>query len=403
MKKTFTTVEQALAAQRECLDKLANLDEVAQKRELNEEEKNTLAALQREHNSLQREVTYMIQQKDAAQLEAQREQKDKGEILREALQGIRSGKVSRELTLGKVGDNAGGSITESGAINLTIHDLIPTMNEGLGLPSTARIVTGVTGNELWPVSVDDADMEEVGENVNLTDQNLHFDNIQPQAHRVGLSIPVSNSAIDNAAFDLMAFVQRKFTKAMRRYLAKKVYSQAAFTGVKGPFSGLTSSGDIEIADGKTFKSILKAVAEFTNKGFDSSEVVLIIDALTEAEFKSTKKADDEGFIIENGTLAGYPYVVTHYINTTLDVDQKTLKPTTDRYLGIGYFEYEAIQQHGEVRLTVDSTSAAAAKRNLTYVVLNTAYSMTDLSVKINKKGGTATQAFALYKLTQASV
>ena len=398
MKKSFQSVNEVLAAQREALDKIANLDEIAQKRELNEEEKKTLAALQREHESLKREASYMLQQQQASSIK--REEKPKGEILREVLKGVREGKISRELTLGKVGSNAGGSITESGAINLTIHDIIPTLNEGLGLPSTARIVTGVTGNELWPVSVDDADLEEVGENAELTDQNLHFDNIQPASHRVGLSIAISNSAIDNAAFDLMGFVQGKFTLATRRYLAKKLYSQAAFTGVKGPFSGLTSSGDIEIADGKTFKSILKAVAEFTNKGFDSSKVVLVIDALTEAEFKSTKKADDEGFIIENGTLAGYPYVVTHFINTKLNSDGKTLEATPDRYIGIGYFEYEAIQQHGEVRLTVDSTSAAAAKKNLTYVVLNTAYSMTDLSVKLNKRGGTATQAFALYKLTQ---
>ena len=401
MKKSFKTVKEALAAQREALDKIASLEETAQKRELNEEEKNTLAAVKREHESTQREISYMLQQQQAAGIK--REEKSKGEILREALKGIREGKVSRELTLGKNDGNVGGSITESGAINLTIHDIIPTLNEGLGLPSTARIVTGVTGNELWPVSVDDADLEEVGENAELTDKNLHFDNIQPAAHRVGLSIAVSNSAIDNAAFDLLSFVQGKFTVAMRRYLAQKVYSQAAFTGVKGPFSGLASSGDIEIADGKAYKSILKAVAQFTNKGFDSSKVVLIIDALTEAELKATKKAEDAGFVIENGTLAGYPYVVTHYINTKLNTDGKTLEATPDRYLGIGYFEYEAIQQHGDVRLTVDSTSAAAAKKNLTYVVLNTAYSMTDLSVKINKRGGTATQAFALYKLTQPSV
>ena len=401
MKKSFKTVKEALAAQREALDKIASLEETAQKRELNEEEKNTLAAVKREHESTQREISYMLQQQQAAGIK--REEKSKGEILREALKGIREGKVSRELTLGKNDGNVGGSITESGAINLTIHDIIPTLNEGLGLPSTARIVTGVTGNELWPVSVDDADLEEVGENAELTDKNLHFDNIQPAAHRVGLSIAVSNSAIDNAAFDLLSFVQGKFTVAMRRYLAQKVYSQAAFTGVKGPFSGLASSGDIEIADGKAYKSILKAVAQFTNKGFDSSKVVLIIDALTEAELKATKKAEDAGFVIENGTLAGYPCVVTHYINTKLNTDGKTLEATPDRYLGIGYFEYEAIQQHGDVRLTVDSTSAAAAKKNLTYVVLNTAYSMTDLSVKINKRGGTATQAFALYKLTQPSV
>ena len=397
MKKSFQSVNEVLAAQREALDKIANLDEIAQKRELNEEEKKTLAALQREHESLKREASYMLQQQQASSIK--REEKPKGEILREVLKGVREGKISRELTLGKVGGNEGGSITESGAINLTIHDIIPTLNEGLGLPSTARIVTGVTGNELWPVSVDDADLEEVGENAELTDQNLHFDNIQPSVHRVGLKIAISNSAIDNAAFDLMGFVQGKFTLAMRRYLAKKLYSQAAFTGVKGPFSGLTSSGDIEIADGKTFKSILKAVAEFTNKGFDSSKVVLVIDALTEAEFKSTKKAEDAGFIIENGLLAGYPYVVTHYINTKLKTDGKTLEATPDRYLGIGYFEYEAIQQHGEVRLTIDSGSAAVAAKNLTYVVLNTAYSMTDLSVKLNKLGGTDTQAFALYKLT----
>ena len=397
MKKSFQSVNEVLAAQREALDKIANLDEIAQKRELNEEEKKTLAALQREHDLLKREASYMIQQQQAS---IARENKIKGDYLREIFKPVRDNLNKREITLGKVGSNAGGSITESGAINLTIHDIIPTLNEGLGLPSTARIVTGVTGNELWPVSVDDADLEEVGENAELTDQNLHFDNIQPASHRVGLSIAISNSAIDNAAFDLMGFVQGKFTLATRRYLAKKLYSQAAFTGVKGPFSGLTSSGDIEIADGKTFKSILKAVAEFTNKGFDSSKVVLVIDALTEAEFKSTKKADDEGFIIENGTLAGYPYVVTHFINTKLNTDGKTLEATPDRYIGIGYFEYEAIQQHGEVRLTVDSTSAAAAKKNLTYVVLNTAYSMTDLSVKLNKRGGTATQAFALYKLTQ---
>ena len=398
MKKSFQSVNEVLAAQREALDKIANLDEIAQKRELNEEEKKTLAALQREHESLKREASYMIQQQQAA---IARENKIKGDYLREIFKPVRDNLNKREITLGKVGSNAGGSITESGAINLTIYDIIPTLNEGLGLPSTARIVTGVTGNELWPVSVDDADLEEVGENAELTDQNLHFDNIQPSVHRVGLKIAISNSAIDNAAFVLMGFVQGKFTLAMRRYLAKKLYSQAAFTGVKGPFSGLTSSGDIEIADGKTFKSILKAVAEFTNKGFDSSKVVLVIDALTEAEFKSTKKAEDAGFIIENGLLAGYPYVVTHYINTKLKTDGKTLEATPDRYLGIGYFEYEAIQQHGEVRLTIDSGSAAVAAKNLTYVVLNTAYSMTDLSVKLNKLGGTDTQAFALYKLTQA--
>ena len=398
MNKKFTTVQEALAHNREILDKLANLDEIAQTRELNEEEKKTLAALQREHQGLTREITYMNQQAAAA---SHREVKSKNAIMREALDFLRAN-PNRELTLGTVSSNAGGSITESGAIALNIHDLIGTLNEGLGLPSTLTLVTGVTGNDLWPVSVDDVDLEELGENVEVNDQNLHFDNIQAVAHRVSLAVSVSNSAIDNAAFDVFAFVQGKFQLALRRYLAKKVYSQANFTGVKGPFSNLTSSGDIEIADGKTYKNILKAVAEFTNKGFDSSMVVLVIDAITEAELKATKKAEDAGFVIENGTLAGYPYVVTHYINTTLDSDGKTLKGTADRYIGIGYFNYLALQQHGTVSLRVDNSSAAQARKNLTTFVFNSAFSATDLSTKLNKKGGTTTQAFALYKLTQPS-
>ena len=395
MNKKFTTVQEALAHNREILDKLANLDEIAQTRELNEEEKKTLASLQREHQGLTREITFMNQQAAAA---SHREVKSKNAIMREALDFLRAN-PNRELTLGTVGSNAGGSITESGAIALNIHDLIGTLNEGLGLPSTLTLVTGVTGNDLWPVSVDDVDLEELGENVEVNDQNLHFDNIQAVAHRVSLAVSVSNSAIDNAAFDVFAFVQGKFQLALRRYLAKKVYSQANFTGVKGPFSNLASSGDIEIADGKTYKNILKAVAQFTNKGFDSSMVVLVIDAITEAELKATKKAEDAGFVIENGTLAGYPYIVTHYINTTLDSDNKTLKPTTDRYIGIGYFNYLALQQHGTVSMRVDNSSAAQARKNLTTFVFNSAFSATDLSTKLNKKGGTTTQAFALYKLT----
>ena len=398
MNKKFKTVQEALAHTREILDKLANLDEIAKTRELNEEEKKTFTELQREYQGISREITYMNQQAAAA---SHREVKSKNAIMREALDFLRAN-PNRELTLGTVSGNPGGSITESGAIALNIHDLIGTLNEGLGLPSTLTLVTGVTGNDLWPVSVDDVDLEELGENVEVNDQNLHFDNIQAVAHRVSLAVSVSNSAIDNATFDVFAFVQGKFQLALRRYLAKKVYSQANFTGVKGPFSNLTSSGDIEIADGKTYKNILKAVAQFTNKGFDSSMVVLVIDAITEAELKATKKAEDAGFVIENGTLAGYPYVVTHYINTTLDSDGKTLKGTTDRYIGIGYFNYLALQQHGTVSMRVDNSSAAQARKNLTTFVFNSAFSATDLSTKLNKKGGTTTQAFALYKLTEPS-
>ena len=71
-------------------------------------------------------------------------------------------------------------------------------NESLDLPSTLRVVTGVTGNEIWPVNTDDVEMEEVGEVAALSDQVVNFANITPQQKRVGLKVPVSNMAFSGA-------------------------------------------------------------------------------------------------------------------------------------------------------------------------------------------------------------
>ena len=136
-------------------------------------------------------------------------------------------------------------------------------------------------------------------------------------------------------------------------------------------------------------------------GFFEGDVVLIMDRETEAELKATPLIAGAagGFVVQNGRCAGYPYVVTHYLNTELD-SAGNLVPTAKKYIGIGYFEWFALQQHGTVRMTVDATSQAVAKKNLTAVTLNTAWSMTDLSTKINGANGT-TQAFALYEVKEA--
>ena len=394
------TKEQLQVRNREIQDRMAEMNDKVynEKREFTEDE-------QREWNALSREKELNVQSlKDMAtdaELAKMREAEDKNVKLRELL---KDNGQKREIVLTNDGSATSpvGVYSNSGAINLTIHELIPTLHEGLDLPSTLRVVTGVTGNEIWPVNVDDVEMEEVGEVVALNDQVVNFASITPVQKRVGLKVPVSNMAIDNAAFDLMAFVQTKFTLALRKYLAKKIYSQAAWDGNKGPFSGLTPKGTITIGGG-AYKSILKAVAEFSDKGFYEGGVVLIMDRATEAELKATPKIEGAagGFVIENGLCAGYPYVLTHYINTTLS--GSSLVPTADKCIGIGYFEWFALQQHGDVRFVIDPITLA--DKNVTRLVLNTAWSMTDLSTHIN--GGTPvsdghggytypTQAFALY-------
>jgi HK97 family phage major capsid protein len=383
---------------REIQDRMGELNVTAAegKRKLTEDEQREWDSLSREASLVEMDLRGQMNDEELAK---HREVVSKGEQLREYLKAVRQGKADREITLFPASLGSTSNITASGAINLTIKEMIPTMHEGLDLPGSLRIVTGVEGNEIWPVSINDAEMEEVGEVASLNDQVLDFANITPTQRRVGLTIPVSNMAIDNAAFDLMAFVQAKFTIALRIYLAKKIYSQAKWDGNKGPFSGMTKTGDIEIG-ADSYKNILKAVAAFSDKGFFEGDVVLIMDRETEAELKATPLIAGAagGFVVQDGRCAGYPYVVTHYLNTELDSAGK-LVPTAKKYIGIGYFEWFALEQHGTVRMTTDATSTQVAKKNITQITLNTAWSMTDLSKYINGANN-ETQAFALYEVVE---
>ena len=387
MKKTFEELrEQRMTAN----EKLGDIYVKAANRELTDEEKMQVTNLTREIENCEREMRGI--NLEVANQEAQKShrKRDISAYIREQMMESRETKSTRTITLNPVA-------SPSETANIKASGAIPTLHEGLGLPKGVNIVTGVTGNEIWPVSVDDVEMEEKGEIETLSEQNLNFANITPSPKRVGLAVAVSNSAIVNAAFDLLAFIQRKFDLALRKYLAKKVYSQANWNGNKGPFGGATP-GEIELG-ANAYANILAKVAEFSDKGFFEGNVCLSMDRVTEAKLKATPKVAGAaaGFVIENGLCAGYPYTVSHFVNTTLN-SADAFVPTADRYLEIGYWEWFALQFHGTVRLIVDGGSAAVAKDNVTKVVTNMEISMTDLSTHIN--GADASQAFGLYKIVE---
>ena len=394
------TYDELKVARREKNDAMGELYAKANNREFTAEENRDFVNLTRELNQIDEAMKTVNREAEHDKAMASHREEIMGTQFREYLQNVRKGKAEREILLNPASPGDTNNIAASGAIRLTINEMIPTLHEGLGLPKGLNIVTGVEGNEVWPVSVNDVEMEEVGEVSSLTDQVLDFANITPTARRVGLTVPISNAAIDNAAFDVLGFVQRKFEIALREYLAKKIYSRANWSGNHGPYANLTKAGDIEIGpESDTYKQILMAIANFSNKGFFDGNVCLSMDAVTEAELKCTPKISGAaaGFVIENGKCCGYDYVVSHFVNTELS--GSSLVPTSDRYINIGYWEWFALQQHGEVRLTIDSTSQAVAKKNVTAITLNTSWSMTDLSTKIGNAAGTATQAFAAYKVT----
>lgn len=386
--------KELMTLMRECQSKMATL---AGNAEMAEE----FAKAEREFRNAQAELAILEEEERAAR-ETPRKSTDAQ--LRELLAGQRDGSMEREITLGTQG-------VASGAIALTIKDLVPNLEEGNGLPEALDIVTGVVGNVVFPTDASDMELEEAGEVAQLNDQEIDFDKVNVSPHRVTLSCDISNAMIDNADFDILGHVQAKFNKAWRKYLAEKTYSQAAFTGNKGGFSGLAKTGDITLGAGTAYKSILAAVAEFTDKGFSADSLCITIDAVTEAELKmEPKQKGVAGYVIENGKLCGYNYTVSSKINTVLGGDAKTasgntdgskLYKTTARYLGIGYYEYLKVQQHGDVRLTMDATSKAMAKKNCVNMTLNTEFSFTDLSNHIYDESGNAVKAFALFEIKTA--
>lgn len=388
------------ARNREIQDTLGSIYEAQEKakRELTDEEKAQISALNREFENNRREMLMVADSETVAKM---RESENKSVQLREYFNKVRQSRTADTVILqSKAGDNVTNTIEASGAVNLKIEDVIDTAVEGLGLPQGLNMLTGVVGDDVWPFSINDAVVTEAGEIAPVSEQGLDFDNIKAVSRRVAVQIGISNKAIDNTAFDLYTFVVMKIRKALAIYLAQRVYSHANWSGNKGPYS-LVTPGTLY----PTYENILEAVADIAAKGFEGVPVITI-DKTTEAQLKATPLVAGAaaGFVIQNGLLAGYPYTTSQHIDKTLSGDDY-VNDGTKHFMGIGFWDYFVLQQHGEVRLTTDSVSAAVAARNKTVVTLNTEISMTELSGKVNGNGISpatgAPQAFALYELVAA--
>ena len=390
----------AILVELDKIEETANAREEG-KRALTLEEQEKWDALVREDKQIGLTLRGMI---DDAQLQKEiRENSDRNVMLREYIQGVKEKRTNNTVTLAPKSTPDGTSIKESGAVALTIKDLIDTKVEGINLPANLNMLTGVVGDVLWPLSVDDAVASVANEVAQIGEQALAFANQKASSERVAVAIAVSNKAIDNADFDLIGFVSLKIRKAIAIMLAKRVYSHAAWEDTfKGPFS-LVTPGTITKGTGFA-KALAMAVASIADQGFEG-EPTIVIDKVTEAELKYTPANNFNGntdAVIKDGKLAGYNYVTSGHINGKLNGEGEYVSEApTKRFIGIGYFEYLALQQHGEVRFGIDNASAAVQGRNSTVFTLNTDMSMTELSQKINGTGA-APKAFALFEIVAPS-
>ena len=395
------------------LEEMDQMDQLAQRenRAFTEAENQKYDKLMREDQRLHIEIQGMM---DAKQLAELREHKSKDAQLRELLKNCKENREDfSEVLMAREAANAttvlkdpatgneNANIEAGGLVPLTIRELIDTKVPGLELPDDLPIVTGVTGNEIYPYCVDDVKVTVAGEVEKVSEQAINFAKLSANPERVAAAVAISNRAIDNANFDLLGFVTYKIRKALAMSNALHVYSHCTFSHhLKSPFAAVTP---VEITLDQNFgKNLAKEIAKMWDLGFEG-EPELVMDKTIETELRFTRRIPGQigdRTVIEGDRCLGYRYKVSPYVNYALD--GATPKADGNHYIGIGHWGYLPFEQHGEARLTVDATSAAVAERNTTVIVFSTELSLTELSSKVNGNTSNKPQAFKLIKVVEAS-
>ena len=350
----------------------------------------------------------MVSGKEAEML---KEREDLGAKLRERIKECSQKRENATTVLAnKVTGDAGGdnntyaNLEAGGLIPVTIKEIIDTKVAGIELPDDLKLVMGVTGTEIIPYSTNDVVFSVEGEVTKVGEQALNFANIKALPQRIAASVPVSFRAIDNAAFDIIAFITYKFQKGWAIFRALHVYAHGEYQPVQGPFAKVEV---VELTNDENLpKNLAKEAAKMYDLGFEG-DPVFIMDKVTEVDLKFKALipgSTGERTAIEDGLCLGYKYVVSPYIDYAIASNGTATKDGQYRYIGIGHFGYLAEQQHGEFRFNIDGTSQANFDRGTVAIGMTTDYSLTELSSKVN--GGLASpnngkpQAFKLIKLVE---
>ena len=343
----------------------------------------------------------MVTGKEAEML---KEREDLGAKLRERIKECSQKRENATTVLankvtGTADNNTVANLEAGGLIPVTIKEIIDTKVAGIELPDDLKLVMGVTGTEIIPYSTNDVVFSVEGEVTKVGEQALNFANIKALPQRIAASVPVSFRAIDNAAFDIIAFITYKFQKGWAIFRALHVYAHGDYTPVQGPFAKVNV---VELTNDENLpKNLAKEAAKMYDLGYEG-DPVFIMDKVTEVDLKFKALipgSTGERTAIEDGLCLGYKYVVSPYIDYAIASNGTATKDATYRYIGIGHFGYLAEQQHGEFRFNIDGTSQANFDRGTVAIGMTTDYSLTELSGKVNGGDGTP-QAFTLIKLVE---
>ena len=395
------------------IDEMDNLREKRENREFTADESKEYQSLLDESSKLSTRAKALA---SGAELAKIRENEDKAKELREMIEDCYTHHraanattiLANAITTGD-DQNTTANLDAGGLIPIDIKPIVDTKVPGINLPDDLVMLTGVTGTQVIPYSINDVQFTVEGEVSTVAEQALNFANIKANPQRVAASVPVSRRAAMQAAFDLISFVTFKFQKGWAIFRALHVYAHGEWNKLEMPFA---TCPVVELTlDQNIGKNLAKEVAKLYDKGFEG-DPELIMDKTTEVELAFTPRipgSTGERTVIEDGRCCGYRYKVSPYIDYSIDADGIATKDMIGsgdnakpiRYIGIGHFGYLNEQVYADFDFNVDGTSSANFDRGVIALGMGTDYSLVELSKLVN--GGDNNnphkpQAFVLVKL-----
>lgn len=386
-------------------NRIDELDEAGKTRELTAEEVKEQRELVDESAKLSTRAKALA---SGAELAAIKSREDKGKELREMIADCFTHKraanattiLANAITTG-ADQNTTANLEAGKLIPVEIQPIIDTKVPGIELPDDLKMLTGVTGTQVIPYSINDVKFTVEGEVTKVAEQALNFANITTSPKRVCASVPVSRRAVAQAAFDIIGFLTFKFTKGWAMFRALHVYAHGDYRDVIGPFATVTVK-ELTL-DQNIGKNLAKEIADMYDKGFEGDPEI-IMDKATEVDLKFTKlipgTTDSNRTVVQDGQCVGYRYKVSPYIDYAIASNGIATKDGQYRYIGIGHFGYLNEQVYADgIEFNVDGTSQENFDRNVIALGMGLDYSLVELSGKVNGGNGTP-QAFKLIKLIE---
>ena len=358
------------------LNAMADLCE-AEKREMNDAEKE-------EHGALMREAAVLNVRLQAEGMPTV----SGGGISREAgfdnwMKHIARERRTEEVVMAREAM----VVTDAEAmVPLTISDIIGPLEEGLILKTVGiKLQTGLAGDYVSPV-VGKIEASFADEAAALTDSEIPVSKLKPTPKRVGVTVSVSSQLINQTQGVALDVVKQQIPMAVTRTLNKVMFSPTEVnTTVQGPFavikkadatgqllSTLTTKAKkkacshLKFAGAvPTYKELLAMKGIVLAKGvINDGTAAYVMDEYMKATLESTPRDEGSGLmIVEDGRIAGIPVFCTN------EIDEEE-----SDHIGFGIWSYELLGQFGEQRFVVDPVSGA--KNDVTILTLNGDWSMT---------------------------